>query len=180
MSNSNLWTIGHSNHEFEHFLAMLQSVGIEGLADVRRFPGSRRQPQFQQDNLRNLLAEADIEYRHFPHLGGRRKTTSDTENDGWRVQSFNAYADHTQSEEFRNGLSELEEFARSKRVAMMCSEAVPWRCHRRLIGDALLIRDWQVEDIFAPNRTKPHKLTDFARRQGDHLIYPAEAVEEKQ
>lgn len=179
MNTPTIWTIGHSNHDIDHFRDMLQSVSIDGLADVRRFPGSRRQPQYQQDNLRQLLAEVGIEYRHFPGLGGRRKSTGDTENNGWRVQSFNAYADHTQSGEFRDGLNELQEFAQARRVVMMCSEAVPWRCHRRLIGDALLVRDWQVEDIFAPNRTKPHKLTDFARPQRDHLIYPAAAVEDQ-
>lgn len=169
-----IWTVGHSNHALEHFLRMLSEASITQLADVRRFPGSRRQPQFQQADLETALAQAGIGYRHFPELGGRRSSRMpNSPNTAWRVQSFNAYADHMQTAAFLTALGELEDWALVATTAMMCSEAVPWRCHRRLIADALLVRHWKVWDIFAPGRVKPHELTEFAEVHGETLVYPA-------
>ncbi|MCG6158236.1 DUF488 domain-containing protein [Rubinisphaera margarita] len=173
-----IWTIGHSNREFNEFLGMLQGFSIETLVDVRRFPGSRRHPQFQQDSLIATLGDAGIEYSHWVGLGGRRNgRLPDSPNGAWRVESFNAYADYALSDEFQQTLSELESLATQRRCALMCSEAVPWRCHRRLIADALIARGWTVWDIFSATRAQEHQLPDFAVQQKDRVIYPAEATE---
>ncbi|MEP0546920.1 MAG: DUF488 domain-containing protein [Rhodothermales bacterium] len=171
-----IWTVGHSNREPEDFLHLLVGAGVEQIADVRRFPGSRRQPHFGEDALRASLAGRTIAYAHFPALGGRRGTPAeDSPNTGWRVASFGAYADYMATEAFREGLERLEGFATERRTAMMCSEAVPWRCHRRLVADALLVRGWEALDIIAPGRAQPHTLTDFACVHDGALTYPDES-----
>lgn len=168
-----IWTIGHSNRTIEVFLELLASQSIEAVADVRRFPGSRKWPHFGQEPLKASLAEAQIDYRHFPALGGRRgKREADSPNRGWRVDAFNAYADYMASETFREALLSLEELARSQRTAIMCSEALPWQCHRRLIADALIVRGWRVRDIMSPTQTKDRELTDFAEVEGERITYP--------
>lgn len=170
-----IWTIGHSNRSVEQLLSMLQESSIELVADVRRFPGSRRSPQFAQQNLERSLQTVKIAYRHFPDLGGRRRTRiPDSPNTGWRVESFNAYADYMVSPEFQQALVELEKAAAAQNAAMMCAEAVPWRCHRRLIADVLLTHGWEVLDIYSEGRVKPHALTEFARVEGLRVTYPAD------
>lgn len=170
-----IWTVGHSNRDLDDFLDLLAGAGVEQIADVRRFPGSRRQPHFGGDALRALLAERGVGYVHVPDLGGRRGTPApDSPNTGWRVASFGAYADHMATEAFEEGMAQLEAAALERRTAMMCSEAVPWRCHRRLVADALLVRGWEVLDIMAPGRVTPHALTDFARVCDGALTYPQE------
>lgn len=169
-----IWTVGHSNRTLDEFLDLLAGEGVEGIADVRRFPGSRRQPHFGGAALREALGERGMGYEHFPALGGRRGTPAEgSPNTGWRVASFGAYADHMATETFDEGLERLEASATERRTAVMCSEAVPWRCHRRLVADALLVRGWEVLDILAPGRVAPHALTDFARVCDGTLTYPA-------
>jgi uncharacterized protein (DUF488 family) len=170
-----IWTIGHSNRTFEELIELLQAATVEQLADVRRFPGSRAYPHFNCDALETGLAHAGIGYRHFGALGGRRsKRSADSPNVGWRVEAFNRYADYMAAPEFESELEALIACAAARRTAIMCSEAVPWRCHRRLIADALIVRGWHVFDIIHRGPAKPHALTPFARVLGGRLIYPAE------
>ena len=172
-----IWTIGHSNRELADFLDLLRSESIGSLADVRRFPGSRKHPQFAGRALETALEREGIAYRHFAGLGGRRgKPAAGSPNVGWRVASFNAYADHMDSPEFRDDLAALVATAESHRTALMCSEAVPWRCHRRLIADALVIRGWAVRDILGARQVRDHALTPFARVVDGRLIYPAPPI----
>ena len=172
-----LWTIGHSNRELSELIGLLTAQSIAQLADVRRFPGSRRHPQFGRDRLSAELGAEGIAYRHFPQLGGRRgERLADSPNTAWRVEAFNAYADHMRSEEFQAALGELEALARTRRTAIMCSEAVPWRCHRRLIADALIVRGWAVEDIIGGGAPRPHALTDFATVRDGIPIYPGQTL----
>jgi uncharacterized protein (DUF488 family) len=153
-------TIGHSTHPAEHFLALLRAHGIELLCDVRRFPGSRRHPQYNAGALEAALDEAGIAYERLgAALGGRRRTRRDPSDTGWRAASFQAYAAHMQTPEFAAGLGELEALARERRTAMMCAEGDWRRCHRRLISEALATRGWQVIHIRPDGRTEPHELT---------------------
>ena len=168
-----IWTVGHSTRSLGEFLALLAAAEIGLLADVRRFPGSRRFPQFNQEALAASLTEAGIAYRHLPGLGGRRtRRLPDSPNSAWRVVSFNAYADHTQSEEFAAELAVLVQLAADQRTAFMCSEALPQRCHRRIIADVLTARGWQVRHLLSPRRIEDHPLTPFAQVRGDQVIYP--------
>jgi uncharacterized protein (DUF488 family) len=167
-----LYTIGHSTRPLEEFLAILSEHEIKLLVDVRTVPRSRRVPQFNTENLAESFPRHHINYLHLPTLGGLRKTHSDSINTGWRNQSFRGYADYMQTSNFESGLNELIELARRNPTAIMCAEAVPWRCHRSLIADALLIRGWEVIDLFSTTSAKPHKLTDFAKVEGTHLTYP--------
>ena len=169
-----IWTIGHSNRDAEAFLDLLASADIGIVADVRRFPGSRKWPHFRQDALREILGGRGIGYVHLPELGGRRGAPDvDSPNDGWRVASFAAYADYMATTEFKDGLERLEQTARARRTAVMCSEAVPWRCHRRLIADALIVRGWEVLDIMSSSRIEVRNLTDFAVVRDGEITYPA-------
>lgn len=168
-----IWTVGHSNQSSDGFLDLLSSQAITLLADVRRFPGSKRHPQFGQENLKANLAKAGIGYRHFPDLGGRRnERLPDSPNTAWRVESFNAYADYMQSPEFQRALAELIALAQNQNTAIMCAEALPWRCHRRLIADALIAQGFRVFDIFSARQTKEHALTEFAQIQEGQVTYP--------
>ena len=168
-----IWTIGHSNREWPVFLDLLTAESIGLVADVRRFPASRTHPQFNREALEAALREAGIGYRHFAELGGRRsRRTANSPNTGWRVESFNAYADHMQTPEFETALNELIGLAQPTRTAILCSEALPWRCHRRLIADALIARGWTVRDIIGRGQVKPHQLTDFARIAEGRVTYP--------
>jgi len=172
-----IWTVGHSTRPIEELLKLLAAGEIQLLADVRRFPGSRRHPQFGQEALAASLADAGIEYRHFVDLGGRRsKRLPDSPNRGWRVEQFNAYADYMQSGEFLAALDDLMSVARDKRTAIMCSEALPQKCHRRIIADALVARGWQVRHLLSPKRIEDHQLTPFARVEGAEITYPAESL----
>lgn len=167
-----VYTIGHSTHAIEDFVAMLHACSIERIVDVRTVPKSRHNPQFVQSSLQASLAEAGIEYRHMKSLGGLRKPAAGSVNAGWRNASFRGYADYMQTPEFAEAVGTLAALASEKRTAVMCAEAVPWRCHRSLIGDALLVRDIAVTDIMSTTQTKPHELTSFARVDGTAITYP--------
>jgi uncharacterized protein (DUF488 family) len=172
--DATIWTIGHSTRGLDEFLGLLAGSSIELLADVRRFPGSRRHPHFNQDVLTEALIGNGMAYRHYADLGGRRAHREPgSPNTAWRVEAFNAFADHMATSPFETALADLIDQARASRTAIMCSEAVPWRCHRRLIADALCVRGWTVLDIMGPGKIKPHPLTEFARVDGLHVIYPA-------
>lgn len=174
-----VWTVGHSNRTWQAFLALLVSAGIEQIVDVRRFAGSRRWPHFSGEALAANLQGEGIGYLHAPLLGGRRGTpAAESPNTGWRVKSFAAYADYMKTAEFREGLGELERVARERRTAMMCSEAVPWRCHRRLIADALIVRGWEVLDIMTEKRVERRTLTAFAEVRDGELEYPGKDGED--
>jgi Protein of unknown function, DUF488 len=166
-------TIGHSTHPIDEFISMLQAHGVQQLVDVRTIPKSRRVPQFNQDALAKKLKTFGIHYIHLKALGGLRHAKKDSINLGWRNASFRGYADYISTDEFRAALGRLLELAHAKPTAIMCAEAVPWRCHRSLIGDALLVRGVQVEDIMSATSRRPHQLTPFARVQGHEITYPA-------
>jgi len=178
--NPEIFTIGHSTHPIDEFIHILQAYGIEMIVDVRTIPKSRYNPQFNQAALREELQKHGIEYVHLTALGGLRHTTKDSINMAWKNASFRGFADYMQTPEFTKGLKELIGLAKEKRVAIMCAEAVPWRCHRSLIGDALLVRDIKVEDILSEKSSQPHKMTSFAKVEGDRVTYPKEEEEEKE
>jgi uncharacterized protein (DUF488 family) len=176
-STGTIWTVGHSTRTIQQLLELLAAGGVKLLADVRRFPGSRRHPQFNQDALAASLSQAGIEYRHLVDLGGRRsERLPDSPNTAWRVESFNAYADHMQSAAFQAALEEVIQAARKSPTAIMCSEALPQQCHRRLIADALVIRGWIVRHLLTPRRIEDHQLTPFARVNETVVTYPAETL----
>lgn len=169
-----IWTIGHSTRSLEELVKLLHGESVALVADVRRFPASRRLPHFNEQALAEGLAAEGIGYVHLGALGGRRnKRAPGSPNTGWRVEAFNAYADYMDTPEFVAELERLLAEASAKRTAIMCSEAVPWRCHRRLIADALVVRGWTVRDIVGPNKVDLHRMTDFARVEGERLTYPA-------
>jgi uncharacterized protein (DUF488 family) len=166
-------TVGHSTRPIEQFVGLLQAHGVERVVDVRTVPKSRRNPQFGQDLLPGSLKSAGIGYTHMPSLGGLRRARPDSPNAGWRNASFRGYADYMQTPQFAQAVEEVIELAHKERVALMCAEAVPWRCHRSLIADALLVRGVSSEDIASATRRSPHKLTAFARVRGTQITYPA-------
>jgi len=166
-------TIGHSTHPLETFIRMLQAHGVTLVADVRTVPRSRHNPQFNRDTLPKALEAVSIGYVHLPGLGGWRSPRADSPNQGWCSPAFRGYADYLITPEFEEHLKALVELARRERVALMCAEAVPWRCHRSLIADALLVRGIAVEHIMSVESSQPHRLTPFARVEGTHLTYPA-------
>jgi uncharacterized protein (DUF488 family) len=168
-----LYTIGHSTRTLEEFLSILKAHQIRTLVDVRTVPRSRRVPQFNTENLAQSLPGHQIQYLHLPALGGLRKARPDSTNTGWRNHSFRGYADYMQTTQFESGSKELMSIAAEKSTAIMCAEAVPWRCHRSLIADALLVRGWEVLDLFSETSSKPHKLTDFAKVEGTQVTYPS-------
>ncbi|MGI6299060.1 MAG: DUF488 family protein [Saccharofermentanales bacterium] len=167
-------TIGHSTRELQEFVHLLQENNAECVVDVRTIPGSRHNPQYNKETLAAGLNKANIEYLHMSGLGGLRHTKSDSPNTGWKNKSFRGYADYMLTDDFPKYLNELIELSRKKLVAIMCAEAVPWRCHRSLIGDALLIRGINVEHIIGAGRRQPHQLTPFAKIEGKKIIYPPE------
>jgi uncharacterized protein (DUF488 family) len=167
-------TVGHSTRTVEEFVSLLQAHGVEQLVDVRSIPKSRHVPQFNSDALAASLRAERIDYVHLASLGGRRHAKKDSQNTGWRNAAFRGYADYMATQEFRNGLERLLELAREKRTAIMCAEAVPWRCHRSLIGDALLVRGVRVEDIMSATSRRDHELTSFAKVSGLEVTYPGD------
>ena len=152
---------------------MLQDYGVKRLVDVRTIPRSRHNPQFNRDVLPETLLQAGIGYTHIEELGGLRHARIDSLNTGWHNPSFRGFADYMQTPEFETGIKTLIQAAKREQVAIMCAEAVPWRCHRSLIGDALEARGIAVEDIISESRTQPHKLTSFAKVNGTDVTYPA-------
>jgi uncharacterized protein (DUF488 family) len=171
-----IFTIGHSTHPMEEFVAMLKAHDIAQVVDVRTIPKSRRVPHFNSESLALQLPARGIDYAHLKALGGLRHAKKDSANTGWRNDSFRGYADYMATREFQQGIEYLLELARAKRTAIMCAEAVPWRCHRSLIGDALLVRNVKVEDIMSGNVAREHVLTPFAKVHGLEITYPAEGT----
>lgn len=169
---STVHTIGHSTRPVEDFIALLRGLDITRVVDIRTVPKSRRNPQYWHDALAESLAEAGLGYTHVPELGGLRKHRPDSVNTAWRNASFQGYADHMGSEEFGRGLARLMEIAEAESPVIMCAEAVPWRCHRSLVGDALLVRGVTVLDVIGDSAPKPHTLTSFAVVDGDRVTYP--------
>jgi uncharacterized protein (DUF488 family) len=166
-----VWTVGHSTRSGEEFGKILEAHGIRVLVDVRMFPGSRRYPQFNRAALSESLAALGIEYRHAPKLGGRRTPRADSHNTAWKNAQFRAYADHMETEEFRSAVKELLQVAGERRVAVMCAEAVWWRCHRSLISDYLKAAGHTVIHIINENKTEEHPFTSAARIIDGHLTY---------
>ena len=165
-------TIGHSTRTLEFFIRMLKAHEVTMVVDIRTVPRSKHNPQFNKETLPDELKASGIEYIHMPGLGGLRYPRSDSPNTGWRNNSFRGFADYMQTEEFVDNLKTLINLARQERCALMCAEAVPWRCHRSLIADALVIRGIRVENIMSLSRTQPHKLTPFALVKDLHITYP--------
>jgi uncharacterized protein (DUF488 family) len=173
-------TIGHSNRSIEEFIALLKQNHIGCLLDIRTVPKSRHNPQFGQDQLPESLSAAGIEYRYVRGLGGLRRPRPDSPNSGWRNTSFRGYADYMQTDEFAQNVEMVIGLAETRRCALMCAEAVPWRCHRSLVADALLVRGIPVEEIIGTQKPKPHKLTPFARVDGTHITYPPETARQEE
>lgn len=166
-----LWTIGHSTREWEGFVSMLDAAAIEALVDVRRFAGSRRNPQFSGEAMARALPEAGIEYIAMPGLGGRRAPRKDSPNTAWRNASFRGYADYMETREFAAACGRLADIARERRTAVMCAEATWWQCHRGLIADAFKAHGWTVVHLMAPGRSEPHPYTAAARIIDGRLDY---------
>jgi uncharacterized protein (DUF488 family) len=166
-----VFTIGHSTHSLEEFISMLDVYGIKKLIDVRTIPKSRHNPQFNKESLEERLGRR---YMHMAGLGGLRHTTKESPNTSWKNASFRGFADYMLTEDFEKHMAKLITYARKKPVAIMCAEAVPWRCHRSLIGDALLVRGIEVIDIYSAKNAKPHKLTIFAKAERSRITYPEE------
>ena len=169
---SRIWTIGHSTREIDIFLSLLNENGIKVVADVRMFPGSKRYPQFGCEALAKSLGEAGIRYEHFPELGGRRKAKPNSKNTAWRNEMFRGYADYMETEAFRKGIARLVDLAeKSGPTAIMCAEAVWWRCHRSLISDYLKARGVEVIHILDERKTEPHPFTSAATIVNGRLSY---------
>lgn len=171
MKTNTLWTIGHSTRSISDFLALLEENKIEMLADVRSLPGSRKYPQFNQENLSASLEKAGIAYQHMKGLGGLRKTVRDSKNTVWRNASFRAYADYMETEAFKKSAERLMEAAKQKRVCICCSEAVWWRCHRSMIADYFKSKGWHVLHILSSGKTEEHPYTQPARIISGKLVY---------
>jgi uncharacterized protein (DUF488 family) len=175
MESDSLYTIGHSTHTIEAFVDLLHAYDIQLVVDVRTVPRSRKNPQFGIDLLPGKLQSAHIDYCHIKELGGLRHPTKNSPNTGWRNASFRGYADYMATPEFAAGLAELKKLARSCKTAIMCAEAVPWRCHRSLIADALTVAGWHVYDIMSRQTAREHQLTSFLHVKDGKLLYTDEA-----
>jgi uncharacterized protein (DUF488 family) len=169
-----IWTIGHSTHPLEKFLDLLQAHSVTALADVRRFPGSRRHPQFNQEALSDSLSKAGITYVHFPELGGRRPTSRNSPNTAWRNAAFRGYADYMATREFRNGIARVLRLAENHRVCLMCAETLWWQCHRGLVADCLKAKGHQVWHILGTGKLQEHPFTSAARVVDGQLSYAPE------
>jgi uncharacterized protein (DUF488 family) len=169
-----IFTIGHSTRTLDEFIQILLAEGVQHIVDVRTVPRSRRYPHFNRENLPASLIEHGIAYTHLPELGGFRKPKPDSLNTGWRNESFRGYADYMQTADFEEAVENLLDLAHDSRIALMCAEAVPWRCHRSLIADALLVRGREVRNITSANKNQLHKLTSFAQVEGARILYPPE------
>jgi uncharacterized protein (DUF488 family) len=167
-----IFTIGHSTRTWKVFLELLRAHGIKRVIDVRSIPRSRHNPQFNRETLSAKLHSVRIGYVHLRKLGGLRHAQHDSENMGWRNMSFRGYADYMQTQDFESGLQRLIKLAKQKKSTLMCAEAVPWRCHRSLIADALIVRGIRVADIIGGKRSQVHLLTSFGRVRGDRITYP--------
>jgi uncharacterized protein (DUF488 family) len=172
-----IFTVGHSTRSIEEFIALLTAHEIQRVVDVRTIPRSRRNPQFNQVSLVESLRKRRIHYTHMSALGGLRHPRKDSPNAGWRNASFRGYADYMQTDQFAVALKDLIKLAGKERLAIMCAEAVPWRCHRSLIADALIAHGVAIEHIMSQTKRQPHELTSFARISGDRITYPADQAE---
>ena len=173
MQKPTIFTVGHSTHPIDEFIGLLQAHGIKEIVDVRSIPKSRHNPQFNEEDLKESLKQARIRYKHIKKLGGLRHTTKDSINLGWHNASFRGFADYMASSEFEEGLEALIKIASARETAIMCAEAVPWRCHRSLIGDALTKKKWLVRDIMSRTSSTKHRLTPFLKVRKGQLTYPA-------
>ena len=167
-----IFTIGHSTRKIEDFITLLQTHGVEELIDIRTVPRSRTNPQYNRDTLPTSLEPVHIGYRHMGELGGLRQPRPDSPNTAWHNESFRGYADYMQTPQFTEAIARLIELGREKQIAIMCAEAVPWRCHRSLVADALSARDIAVEHIMSPTKRQPHKFTPFAQIDNTRVWYP--------
>lgn len=172
---STIWTVGHSTRPIGEFTEVLRVHEIRLLVDVRTIPRSQHNPQFDTDRLAESLKKTGLGSLHMPTLGGLRKARKDSINNGWRNTSFRGYADYMQTDEFHKALEELMAYGTNTRTAIMCAEAVPWRCHRSLIADALVAHGWDVRHILSPVKADEHRLTPFAVIDGNRLVYPQTA-----
>lgn len=179
MKKPAIFTIGHSTHPIDEFVALLQAHSVKEIVDVRSIPGSRHNPQFNSDTLKESLRQVHIKYKHLKKLGGLRHTTKDSINLGWRNTSFRGFADYMGTPEFAEGLEDLENIAEERKTAIMCAEAVPWRCHRSLIADALTKQKWDVFDIMSLKTASKHRLTPFLKVKKGELTYPELPAKEK-
>ena len=166
-----IWTAGHSNRSLEEFVALLKDAGVTQAIDIRRYPASRKWPHFNADALAVTLPDAGIGYIGLPALGGRRRASADSRHTAWKSETFRAYADFLETPEARAAIARLEDAARDLPSAFFCAEAVPWRCHRSLVADALVARGWGVTDLIGPGSSRPHVLPAFARVAGTDVIY---------
>jgi uncharacterized protein (DUF488 family) len=173
MGRAVVYTIGHSTRSLDELVGLLEMHGVTVLADVRSLPGSRRVPHFDRESLERALPPRAIRYCHLKSLGGRRRAREDSPNLGWRNESFRGYADYMQTDAWRQALNDLLDLAKRERPAIMCAEAIPWRCHRSLIADGLSVRGVEVLHITGRSDAVPHRLTSFARIEEDRIIYPA-------
>jgi uncharacterized protein (DUF488 family) len=168
-----IFSIGHSTRSIDDLIGLLRQHGVKVLADIRTIPKTRRNPQFEQSRLADSLRAAQVEYVHVPSLGGLRHPRRDSVNAAWRNESFRGYADYMATPEFGSGLARLVELDHARGpVVMMCAEAVPWRCHRSLVADALVVRGERVEHIIGPGPTQVHQLNQLARVQNGQITYP--------
>jgi uncharacterized protein (DUF488 family) len=171
-----IWTIGHSTRSIEDFIEMLQAFKIELLVDIRSFPGSRRFPQFNKENLADSLLTNKIEYVHILRLGGRRTPKKDSKNTGWKHESFRGYADYMETEYFKKGIEELIEIAEKRKTSIMCSEAVWWKCHRSLVADYLKLKGWMVMHIMDKTKAEEHPYTQAAKIINGELDYSGDGL----
>lgn len=176
MNKPFLFTVGHSTRSIEDFVALLKHYGVKEIVDIRTIPMSRHNPQFNKDALAQSLKLARIRYQHMKKLGGLRHSKKDSTNLGWHNTSFRGFADYMASPEFSEGLVDLMKIARARNTAIMCAEAVPWRCHRSLIGDALNKKGWIVWNIMSPTSATRHRLTPFLKMRKGQLVYPAPKI----
>jgi len=172
MKRPSIFTVGHSTRSIDEFVELLEAHGVKGIVDVRSIPRSLHNPQFNSDLLKHFLEQRHIGYEHIKELGGRRRSRKDSPNSGWRNASFRGFADYMATAEFSEGLDSLISIAKERPTAIMCAEAVPWRCHRSLIGDALTKKGWMVRDIMSRNVASRHFLTPFLKMRKGLLIYP--------
>ena len=169
-----IYTVGHSTHPLQEFSSILHAFSIQTVVDIRTIPRSRKNPQYNQEELESWLKTSGVGYVHLRDLGGLRHPRKDSVNIGWKNESFRGYADYMQSDQFASAISQLISFALEQTVTVMCAEAVPWRCHRSLVGDALLVRGVHVQHIMSATSSKAHVLTAWARVDGLRITYPAE------
>jgi uncharacterized protein (DUF488 family) len=176
MKKPSIFTVGHSTRSIDEFVELLRSHGVKGVVDIRSIPRSRHNPQFNTDVFEHSLLQEHMSYKHIKELGGLRRARKDSLNLGWRNASFRGFADYMATPEFSEGLESLIRIANDRETAIMCAEAVPWRCHRSLIGDALTKKGWMVRDIMSRTVAARHLLTPFLKTRNGQLIYPEEPL----